>query len=327
MNRRMFLGTLAGGLLVAPLVTDAQQAATVPRVGFLSALSASSMSARLEAFRAGLRELGYVDGKTIIVDERYADGILDHLPALVAELLRLKVDVIVTTGPTTTRPAQQATSTVPLVMGFDSDPVGSRFVASLGHPAGNITGLSALSPEISGKQLQLLKDIAPGLSHVAILGNSTTPGNAQLLNETRVAAAALGVRLQYMEVRDPKDIDAAFREVGRRHVEAVLVLANSATTAHRKEVVDLALKGRLPAIYYTPEFVETGGLMSYGVSIADLFRRAATYVDKILKGAKPADLPVEQPGKFDLVINLRTAKALGLTIPPSLLQRADQVIE
>jgi putative tryptophan/tyrosine transport system substrate-binding protein len=326
-DRRSFLSGLALGALVAPLVVEAQQSATVPRVGFLSALSTSSMSARLEAFRKGLRELGDVDGKAIVIEERYADGILERLPALAAELLRLKVDVIVTTGPTTTRPAKEATSSIPLVMGFDSDPVGSGFVASLAHPAGNITGLSALSPEISGKQLQLLKEIVPRLSHVAILGNSTTPGNTRLLKETRLAAAALGVRLQYIEVRDPNDIDTAFREAGKQRADAALVLPNSATTAHRGEVADLALKGRLPAVYYTPEFVEAGGLMSYGVSITDLFRRAAYHVDRILKGAKPADLPIEQPTKFELVINLKTAKTLGLTIPPSVQLRADQVIE
>lgn len=325
-SRRRFLQTVSV-LLAAPVGVEAQQAATVPRVGFLSALSSSSMSARLEAFRKGLRELGYVGEKTIVIEERYADGVLERLPALAAELLRLKVEVIVTTGPTTTRPAKEATSTIPLVMGFDSDPVGSGFVASLAHPGGNITGLSALSPEISGKQLQLLKEIVPRLFHAAILGNSTTPGNTQLLKETRLAARALGIRLQYIEVRDAKDIDTAFREAGKQHADAVLVLPNSATTAHRNEVAELARKGRRPAIYYTPEFVEAGGLMSHGVSLTDLFRRAAYFVDRILKGDKPGDLPIAQPTKFELVVNLKTAKALGLTIPPSVVLRADHVIE
>jgi putative ABC transport system substrate-binding protein len=285
------------------------------------------MAARFDAFRQGVRELGYVEGENIVIESRYADGKLERLPALVAELLRDKVDVIVTTGPTTTRPAKEATSTVPIVMGFDSDPVGSGFVASLARPGGNITGLSALSPEISGKQLELLKEIVPRLSHVAVLGNSTTAGNAQSVKETELAARGLGVQIQYLEVKEPKEIEIAFRNASKAHASAVIVLANSATTAHRSQVVKDALSSRLPAIYYTPEFVEDGGLVSYGVSITDLFRRAATYVDKILKGRKPADLPVEQPTKFDLVIHLKTAKQIGLTIPPTVLARADKVIK
>jgi len=327
MIKKLSFVILAACILASVHSAQAQQPEKIPRVGFLSALSASSMSTRMEAFRNGLHDLGYVEGKNIVIDYRYADGKTERVPALAAELLRLKVDVIVTTGPTTTRPAKEATSTIPIVMGFDSDPVGSGFVASLARPGGNITGLSTLSPEISGKQLELLKEIVPKLSRVAVLGNSTTPGNAQSLRETELSSGALRVHVQYIEVRNPKDIDTAFREAGKAHADAVLVLANSATTAHRAEVVEHALKSRLPAIYYTTEFVEDGGLMSYGVSITDLFRRAATYVDKILKGAKPADLPVEQPTKFELFINLKTAKQIGLTIPASVLYQADKVIK
>jgi putative ABC transport system substrate-binding protein len=318
---------LVCALLFALCVSaQAQQRTQIPRIGFLSALSAPSMAARMEAFRRGLRDLGYVEGENIFLESRYADGQLEHLPTLITELLRNGVDVIVTTGPTTTRPAKEATSTIPIVMGFDSDPVGSGFVASLARPGGNVTGLSAISPEISGKQLELIKEILPKVSRVAVLGNSTTAGNGQSLRETELDAKALGMQIQYLEIREPKDIETAFREASKAHANAVIVLANSATTAHRTEVVQLAAKSRLPAVYYSTEFVEDGGLMTYGVSITDLFRRAATYVDKILKGAKPADLPVEQPTKFELVINLKTAKQSGLTIPPNVLARADRVI-
>jgi len=322
------IGLAAIGLLVGfGFSAQAEQPPKVSRIGFLSALSASSMATRMESFRQGLRELGYVEGENIIIESRYADGKLEHLPALIAELLRDKMDVIVTTGPTTTRPAKEATSTIPIVMGFDSDPVGSGFVASLARPGGNVTGLSSLSPEISGKQLELFKEIVPRMSRVAVLGNSATAGNAQSVKETELDAKALAIQIQYLEVRDPKDIETAFREAGKAHANAVIVLPNPATTAHRTEVVKLALSNRLPATYYTTEFVEEGGLMTYGVSITDLFRRAATYVDKILKGVKPKDLPVEQPTKFEFVINLKTAKQIGLTIPPNVLARADRVIK
>src|SRR2546427_5888338 len=284
------------------------------------------MSTRMEAFRNGLHELGYVEGKNIVIEYRYADGKLKRLPALAAELLRLKVDVIVTTGPTTTRPATEATSTIPIVMGFDSDPVGSGFVASLARPGGNVTGLSALSPEISGKQLELLKEIVPTLSRVAVLGNSAEPANALVLREVELAAGAFGVKLQYLDVLGPKDIETAFRAASKGRADAVLVLLSPVVISHRTQLVEIALRSRLPAIYFRPEFVEDGGLMSYATSFADLSRRAATYVDKILKGTKPADLPVEQPTKFELVINLKAAKQIGLTIPPKVLAQADKGI-
>jgi putative ABC transport system substrate-binding protein len=284
------------------------------------------MSARTEAFRQGLRELGYVEGKNIVIEYRYAEEKLDRLPALAAELVRLKVDVIVSGGPGATRPAKEATNTIPVVMTFDNDPVANGFVASLARPGGNITGLSTLAPEISGKQLELLKEIVPKLSRVAVLGSSTNPGNAHTLKETELAAGALAVKLQYLDVQKPRDIETAFRAAGKGRAEAVVVLGNPVLASQRTQFANLAVKTRLPAIYWRSDIVESGGLMSYGVSFSDLDRRAATYVDKILKGAKPADLPVEQPTKFELVINLKAAKQIGLTIPPNVLARADRVI-
>ena len=304
----------------------AQQPAKVPRIGFLGATSPSTISARIEAFRQGLRELGYVEGKNIVIEYRWAEGNFARLPDLAGELVRLNVDVIVTAGPMDTRTAKEATSRIPIVMTWDQDPVGSGFVASLAHPGGNITGLSILAPEISGKQLELLKEVVPKLSRVGFLGNSTEPGNAQALREMEAAARAFGVQLQHLDVLAPKDIEPAFRAASKRRAHAVLVLTSPVVVAQRTQVIDFAVKNRLPAIYYRRQFVEDGGLMSYGVSQNDLDRRAATYVDKILKGAKPADLPVEQPTKFEFVINLKAAKQIGLTIPPNVLVRADKVI-
>jgi putative ABC transport system substrate-binding protein len=281
---------------------------------------------RIEAFRQGLRELGYVEGKNIVIEWRYAEGKLDRMPALVAELVRLKVDVIVTSGPQSTRVAKEATVTIPVVMGFDPDPVGGGFVASLARPGGNITGLATLAPEISGKQLELLKEIVPKLSRVAVLGDSNEPGNAQALKEVELAAGAFKVQLQYLHVLNLKDIEHSFQSASKQRAGAVLVLAGPVMAAHRTEVVNLAAKNRLPAMYFRSDFVEAGGLMTYSVNYNDLARRAATYVDKILKGAKPADLPVEQPKNFEFIINLKTAKQIGLTIPPTVLARADKVI-
>ena len=255
-----------------------------------------------------------MEGKNIVIEWRSAEGKLERQGELAVELVRLKVDVIVTAGPTSTRAAKEATATIPIVMAFDFDPVGSGFVASLARPSGNITGLSALYPEISGKQLELLKESVPKLSRVAVLGNSTVPGSTQALRETELAAGAFGVQLQYLEVRDPKDIGTVFRAASKGRADAVLSLTSQVLTSHRKQLADLAVKSRLPAIYDRREFVEDGGLMSYGVSSTDLFRRAATYVDKILKGRKPTDLPVEQPKKFEFIINLKAAKQIGLTI-------------
>jgi putative ABC transport system substrate-binding protein len=306
---------------------EAQQPAKIPRIGFLSAVSPSTISARLDAFRQGLRELGYVEGKNIVIEWRSAEGKSDRLPELAAELVRLKVDLVVSGGPTTTRPAKQATVTIPIVMASDDDPVGSGFAASLARPGGNITGLSSLSPEISGKQLELLKEIVSKLSRVAIGGDVTRPGIPQALREINVAADALGVQVQYLEVREPKDIETAFRAASKEHADAVLVLGSPVLLSQRRQIADVAAKSRLPTIYPRPEFVEDGGLMSYGVSFTDLFRRAATYVDKILKGRKPAELPVEQPKKFDFIVSLKAAKQIGLTVPPNVLARADRVIK
>jgi putative ABC transport system substrate-binding protein len=306
---------------------QAQQATKIPRIGYLTGTSLSTNAARNEAFRQGLRELGYVEGKNIVIEWRSAEGKLDRLPALANELMRLKVDVIVTGGPPATRAAKEATATIPIVMAHDTDPVASGFVASLARPGGNITGLTTLTPELSGKRLELLKEIVPKLSRVGVLGDVTRPGIPQALREVNVAADALRVQVQYLEVRGPKDIETAFRAASKESAGAVLVLSSTVLLTQRKQVAELAVKSRLPTIYLRPEYVEDGGLMSYGVNINDLFRRAATYVDKILKGAKPADLPIEQPKKFELIINLKAAKQIGLTIPPNVLARADKVIK
>ena len=320
--------TLILGLLATPFAVEAQQAKNVSRIGFLSAASPAALSARTEAFRQGLRELGYVEGKNIVIEWRYAEEKLDRLRELAAELVRLKVDVIVTAAPSSTRAAKEATATIPIVMGgIGGDPVEAGFVASLARPGGNVTGLTALAQELSGKQLELLKEIVPSLSHVAVLGSSSLPGSTQVATELERAAGALQVRLQYLDVRGPKDIETAFREARARRADAVLVLASPVLESHRTQVAELAAQDRLPTIYPFPEFVEAGGLVSYGVSIADLYRRAATYVNKILKGTKPADLPVEQPIKFELVLNLKTAEALGLPIPPTLRFQADKVLQ
>jgi len=326
MSGKILIWLLATVLLIPAAPADAQQPAKIPRIGFLIAGASSANSDRIAAFRQGLRELGYVEGKTIIVDYRYADGKLDRLPGLTAELMGLNVEVILTGGPADTRAAKNATSTIPIVMTFDNDPVGNGFVASLARPGGNITGLSTLAPELSGKQLELLKEIVPKLSRVAVFDNSTNPGNALVLREIELAAAALKIKLQKLDLVDRRDIEPAFRTASKDHNEAVIVAGSAMLSSDRSRVVDLAVKNRLPVIYYTLEMVEAGGLVAYGVNRSDLTRRAATYVDKILKGAKPSDLPVEQPTKFDLVINLKAAKQIGLTIPPSVLARADKVI-
>jgi ABC-type uncharacterized transport system substrate-binding protein len=326
MNQRIFAFALSALLFAFCYSALAQQPAKIPRIGFLIASSASAMAPRMEAFQEGLRELGYVQGKNIVIERRHADGKLDRLPELAAELVQLNVDVIVTSGPTATRPAKGATSAIPIIMTFDDDPVASGFVASLARPGGNVTGLSTLAPEISGKQLELLKEIVPKVSRVAVIGTSTRQGTAQNLKEVELAAGAFAVKLQYLDIQNPKDIETAFRAAVKERSDAFLVLQSPVFNSYRAQIAELAMKSRLPAACPRREFVEEGGLMSYGVSISDLDRRAATYVDKILKGAKPAELPVEQPTKFELVINLKTAKQIGLTIPPNVLARADKVI-
>jgi len=313
-------------MLAAGVFAQAQQPAKIPRVGYLATNSLSVISRRVEAFRQGLRELGYIEGKNIVIEWRFAEEKPDRLPALAAELTRLKVDIIVTAGPAVTRAAKEATVTIPIVMTFDNDPVGNGFVASLARPSGNITGLSTLAPELSGKQLELLKETAPRLSRVAVLRTSTVPGYAQVLKEMEPAAGALGVQLQFLDVLRSKDIEASFRAASKGRAGAVLVLASPVFYSERAQVVDLAVKNRFPTIYFRSEFVEAGGLMSYSASFSDLDRRAATFVDKILKGRTPAELPVEQPIKFEFFINLKAAKQIRLTIPPNVLVRADKVI-
>ncbi len=328
-TRRKFLGTLASGLFAAPLAAEAQQAAKVPRIGFLLPNLAASPHL-LEAFRQGLRDLGYVEGRNLLIEYRDAEGKPERLPALAAELVALKVDVILAPTTPTALAAKQATRTIPIVFAAATDAVTDGLVTSLARPGGNVTGLSSLvGPELYGKRLELLKQAVPGVSRVAFLwqpGGQGERTEKDILKGADVAARALGVRLQFVEARGPEDFDRVFSEMTRARAGALTVLGSPMFFVERRRLVDLAAKNRLPAVYPFREFADAGGLMSYGPNAADLLRRAATYVDKILKGAKPADLPVEQPTKFELVINLKTAKALGLTIPPSVLGRADEVI-
>jgi putative tryptophan/tyrosine transport system substrate-binding protein len=315
------------GSMFATHFAEAQQSRKLPRIGFLAGTKPAAVAARVAAFQQGLREMGYVEGKNIVVEYRYAEGNADRERELGAELVRLKVDVIVTTGPTVTRAVKEATGTIPIVMAQDGDPVASGFVASLARPGANITGLSSLAPEISGKRLELLKEIVPKLSRVATIGASIEPGNAQFLKEMEFAARSLKVNLHYLNVLTSKDIEGAFRAAVKERADGVVMQGSQVFNTHRIQIVELAAKSRLPTTYTRPEYVEDGGLMTYGPSINDLFRRAATYVDKIVKGAKPADLSVEQPTKFELVINLKAAKQIGVSIPPNVLARADRVIK
>ena len=309
------------------LPAEAQQTGKVPRLGYVSVRGASSQAPVLEGFRQGLRELGYTEGKNIIIEYRFAEGRRELLPSMVSELILLKVDVIVSGGAGPTRAAKQATSTIPIVFAQDLDPIGNKFVASLARPGGNVTGLSTLQVDLAGKRLELLKEVVPKVFHVAVIGSSTSADNARQLKETEVAAAALGLRVRFLDMRNPKDIEPTFNSLLEPRADGLSVLTNSFERPNRQYIVHLASKFRLPAVYFGPSLVEDGGLMSYGVNDADLYRRAAVFVDKILKGAKPSELPVEQPTKFDLVINLRAAKQIGLTVPQSVLARADKVIK
>jgi len=314
----VFLGTAA-----------AQPAGKVPRVGYLAAFSHSDpVSQRgLEAFRHGLRELGYVEGQNITIESRWAGGKDERLPVLAAELVRSKVDVIVAQSGAATKAVQQATRTIPIVMSLVNDPVGSGFVASLARPGGNVTGLTTMSPDLVSKRLELLKAVIPKVSRVAVLQNPGNPASAAMLREAEAAARTLGVQLQTLEARNAQEIESAFATMIRERTGAFLNLPDGLFFTQRRQIAELAVKGRLPSIFGTSDYPNAGGLMGYGPNNSDLERHAATYVDRILKGARPADLPVEQPTKFDLVINLRTANAIGVTIPPSLLQRADQIID
>jgi putative ABC transport system substrate-binding protein len=326
MDRRRFLLTSLAGALAAPRAAETQQAERVPRVGVL--LLADSAQAVVDAFRQGLRERGYVDGQTIAIEVRYAEGKEERFPDLASELVHLKVDVIFATVAAAVRAAKHATTAIPIVTAVN-DPVAAGFVASLGRPGGNITGLSMMSPEVVGKQLELLRQVVPKIARVAVLTNPANPGSAPQLRHAEVVARALGMRLQPLEARSPGEIDSAFAAMTRKRAGALLVLLDPtlARAPQRERIAELAARSRLPAMYALRLHVEAGGLMAYGADVFDLYRRCGVYVDKILKGAKPGDLPIEQPTKFDLVINLKTAKALGLTIPPSVLARADQVIE
>jgi putative ABC transport system substrate-binding protein len=320
---------VAVSILAAPLAAEAQQAAKIARLGYLS-LNLSGNPHTSKAFLQGLRDLGYIEGRNVVIEYRDAEGKLDRLPALAAELVALKVDVILAVSTPQALIAKQATKTIPIVFASAADPVTSGLVTSLARPGGNVTGLSFLAPELVGKRLEQLKQAVPGVTRVAVLwqpGGYGERTEQDMLKEAEVAARALGVRLQFVEARGPEDFDRAFSDMTRARADALTVQSTTMLFVERRRLVDLAAKNRLPAVYTSRDYADAGGLMSYGPNLADLFRRAATYVDRILKGAKPGDLPVEQPTKFELVINLKTAKALGLKISQSVLQRADQVIE
>jgi putative tryptophan/tyrosine transport system substrate-binding protein len=320
MNRRTFLRTVSASLLTAPLATEGQQAGKVYRIGLLAGGARSADSILIETFWRRMKELGYIEGKNVAAEYRFAEGAPERLPPLAAELVRLKVDVIVAPGSGAVA-AKNATKTIPIVVAY-GDPVALGLVASLARPGGNVTGLSGLASELGGKQLELLKEAFPRVSRVAVLW-----WKQNALEDMKGAARALGVTLQALELRAANDLEPALSAIMGERPHALIVVRNPFTVTHRTRIVDFAAKGRLPVMYGDREFSEAGGLMSYGVSVPDLWGRAAVYVDKIFKGAKPADLPIEQPTKFELVINLKTAKALGLTIPPSVLLRADQIIE
>jgi len=326
MTAKILIWLLTTFLLATASLAEAQQAKKVPRIGYLTTSFASEVTSRVDALRQGLRQLGYLEGKNIVIEYRYGEGKPDRLPALAAELIDLKVDLIVTHGFPPARVAKRATTSIPIVMAVIGDAVGAGLVASLARPGGNITGLTSISSELYGKRLELLREVSPKISRVAILSSETSPATEIAMNEIKVAANVLGVQLQTLQVRSPNDFESAFDAAIKGGAGALIVLQGPLTSSYRKRIVELAAKSRLLAIYHESEFPETGGLMSYGASYSDMYRRAATYVDKILKGVKPADLPVEQPTKFEFVINLKTAKQIGLTIPPNVLARADKVI-
>jgi putative ABC transport system substrate-binding protein len=320
MRRRHFM-TFLGGAAALPLAARAQSN-RLPRIGILS----PNPSGTVKAFLQGLRDLGYIEGQNVLLDHRDSPARPDGLPALAEELVKAGVDVIFANGSQATRAARQATTSIPIVT-ISSNPLGMGFVASLARPEGNITGVSLMAPEASGKRLEFLKELDPGLVNIAVLWNPNDPGAAFSVKETETAAEAIGLKLQFLKASDGNSIDAAFEEAVKQGAHAVIPLPAPQMGMHMHRIADLALKNRLPSIYFSDEFTQAGGLMSYGVNIDALLRRAASYVDRILKGAKPADLPVEQPTKFELVVNLKTAKALGLVIPHTLLARANEVIE
>jgi len=326
-TRRVFLSTLAGGLLAAPRIAGAR-ATKVYRLGYLSSSTSTSNPRTVEAFRQGLRELGWVEGQNLAIEYRWAEGRFDRLPDLAAELVRLKVDVIAASPAPATTAAKRATATIPIVFMGVADPVGAGLVASLAQPGGNVTGLTyAVGSNIFAKDLELLKEAAPKTRRAAVLSNPASPNQPLILSSVKDAGRALGLQVKFLEARGPEDFDLVFSTMAKERVGALFVLQDPAFTPQRARLASLAIQHRLPSIFTQREDAEAGALMSYGPSLSDLWRRGAAYVDKILKGAKPADLPVEQPTKFELVINLKTARALGLTVPPSLLARADEVIQ
>jgi putative ABC transport system substrate-binding protein len=323
-NRRKLLVALGAGALAAPFVSFAQpQTAKVARIGYLGLSSTSSYAGGVEALRASLRDLGYVEGKNLVMESRWAEGNNDRLPELAAELVRLKVDIIVATQTPAVQAAKRATNTIPIVMAPAGDPVGTGIIASLARPGGNVTGLSAAISELAAKNLEFIREISPSVRRVAVLANKADPFTKPFLEHIELAGRSLGIKLQTMMISGEEEFDAAFTEMVRMRVDAVIVQGS----LPRKRAVDLALKHRLLAVAAAPGFAEAGGLMSYVGVFTDLYREAAVYVDKILKGAKPSDLPVQQPTRFELVINLKTAKQIGLKIPPNVLARADKVIE
>ena len=329
MRRREFIALLGGATAASaawPLAAGAQTPPKIPRVGYIAASNTTAVGHIVGAFRKGLREVGYVEGQTIALEVRYAEGRLERIPELVAELVGLKMDVLVVGTSQAALAVKKATGTIPIVM-IGADPVGLGVVASLARPGGNVTGLSYFNEAIIAKRVQLLKEFVPGLAQIAVLRNPSVAVHATFWQETEAAARTLGVALQPLNIRGPDDFEAAFAAATQGNAQALIALDDALTMTHRPRIVALAASSRLPAMYGLREFPDDGGLMSYGPSFADLFRRAATYVDKILKGAKPSDLPVEQPTKFELVINRKTANALGLTVPPTLLTQADDVIE
>ena len=327
MRRRAFIALLGGAAASWPLEARAQQANKIPRIGLLSPFSASDAVLWNQAFLQGLRDLGWVDGKTIDIEYRYGEGQNDRLPGLVADLVRLKVDIIVTSVSNDILAAKKATSEIPIVMAAAGDPVAIGIVASLSRPGGNITGLSQMTPDLTGKRLELLREIAPSVASVAVLFNPDDPISRLGLSEIQPSARKLGVEVQALEVRSPADLVQALHGAVAARVGALAMMPNPVFVTNLKQIADFALQNKLPSMFHLREFADDGGLVSYGVDRSDLYRRAATFVDKILKGAKPADLPIEQPTKFDLAINLKTARALGLTVPQSLLATADEVIE
>ncbi len=324
-TRRVFVGSLTGGLLAAPLAA-AQQAGKVWRIGYLGVGTASAYANRIEALRAGLRDLGYVEGKNVVIEYRWAER-AEQLPKLAAELVRMNVDVIFATSSTEVEGARQATKTIPIVFATHADPVSLGHIASLPRPGGNITGLTLLLTDLVAKQLQILKEVVPHATRLGVLLTLTAPSHRPALQAVKAAGEKLGVQVHMVSVQTADDLDGAFATMARERVGGLLVVASPLTRLQRTRLAELALKHRLPGMFGTKENVEAGGLMSYAADFLDLTRRAATYIDKIIKGAKPADLPVEQPTKFEFVINLKTAKSLGLTIPPALLRRADELIQ